>query len=178
MKPLALSMANSQPPMLPQDIVDTILDSLSPDEAPFVKHLSENLTLDWLDDDDDRLGVTRFDGDHNEMFRKRRLKLPPGKIEILLNPILLEDEILYRHTVAHELLHAAGLLEHDQEHEALVDSIAPSPSIEESPLLQKLRDKVLGEMSRKEWICQNCGFTYARTTVRKPLRCPKCARKL
>ena len=171
-------MAKQASPSLPQDIFEAIVESLSSSEAPFVSHLSDNLTLGWLDEGDDRLGVTRFEDNHNEMYRKRKLKLPPGDIAILLNPILLEDESLYRHTIAHELLHAAGLLEHNQKHEELVEAIAPSPTMEESILLQKLRDKVLGKLSRKEWVCQNCGFTYARKTVRKPTRCPKCARKL
>ena len=174
------------PPSMPEGLLEQVVSALdesdggddAPLAAPFAKHLSDSLSLAWLEVGDDRLGVTKFEGGHNEMFRLRRLGLPPGEIEILLNPVLVEDKALFRHTLAHEILHAAGLLEHDEAHERMVDSIAPSPSIEDSPLLQKLRSQVLDEMSRKEWLCQNCGFTYARKTVRKPLRCPKCARKL
>jgi hypothetical protein len=174
------------PPDIPEGLLEQVVSALggcdggdgAPLAAPFAKHLSDCLSLAWLEVGDDRLGVTKFEGGHNEMFRLRRLGLPPGEIEILLNPVLVEDKALFRHTLAHEILHAAGLLEHDDAHERMVDLIAPSPSIEDSPLLQKLRSQVLDEMSRKEWLCQNCGFTYARETVRKPLRCPKCARKL
>ena len=174
------------PPDMPEGLLEQVVSALgecdggddAPLAAPFAKHLSDSLSLAWLEVGDDRLGVTKFEGGHNEMFRLRRLGLPPGEIEILLNPVLVEDKALYRHTLAHEILHAAGLLEHDDAHERMVDSIAPSPSIEDSPLLQKLRSQALDEMSRKEWLCQNCVFTYARKSVRKPLRCPKCARKL
>ena len=168
----------SAAPIIPTGLLEQVVDALDSTDAPFLRFLQKSVHLEWLESEDNRLGVTRFDGDHNEMYRKRRLKLPPGEITILLNPVLLEDEALFRHTLVHELIHAAGLLEHDDEHELLVDSIAPSPALGDSPLLQKLQSAVLGELSRKEWICQNCGFTYARTSVRKPLRCPKCARKL
>ena len=134
--------------------------------------------MDWLEEDDDRLGVTRFEGDHNDVFRKKRLKLPPGEITILLHPMLREDPVLMRHTMVHELLHATGLAKHDDEHHELVDSIAPAPTLKDSPLLQRLRTQVLGERESTDWLCDHCGFQWDRKTVRKPHRCPKCARSL
>lgn len=168
----------SEPPSMHADLLQEVCTRLDKKSAPFVTHLDENLSLEWLQPGDDRLGVTRFEADHNEMFRRRRLKLAPGKVTILLHPALVGDEALYRHTLVHELLHAAGLLEHDDSHTGWVGELAPPPGLADSPLLQELRAKVLGQMRRSEWACAHCGFSFARRTVRKPRRCPKCARPL
>lgn len=167
-----------QPPAFPEEDLTYLENNLKSEGAVFLRFLRESLSMDWLPEDDDRLGVTRFEGDYNEIFRKKRLKLPPGKITILLHPMLKEDLVLMRHTLVHELLHAAGLAKHDDEHDGLVESLAPAPSLNDSPLLQKLRQQVLGKRELTDWLCDNCGFKWERKTVRKPHRCPKCARKL
>ena len=167
-----------QPPKFPDEELSYLEENLDSEGAVFLRFLRDCLSRDWLAQDDDRLGVTRFEGDHNEVYRKKRLKLPPGEITILLHPILREDPTLLRHTLVHELLHAAGLAKHDDEHHDLVDAIAPAPSLNDSPLLQRLRTQVLGERELTDWYCENCGFQWERKTVRKPHRCPKCARKL
>lgn len=167
-----------QPPIFPDEELSYLEENLDSEGAVFLRFLRDCLSMDWLAQDDDRLGVTRFEGDHNEVYRKKRLKLPPGEITILLHPMLREDPALLRHTLVHELLHAAGLAKHDDEHHDLVDAIAPAPSLNASPLLQRLRTQVLGERELTDWSCENCGFQWERKTVRKPHRCPKCARKL
>ena len=94
-----------------------------------------------------------------------------------LHPILAEDEMLFAHTLVHELLHAAGMTEHDAQHAALVNAIAPSPKLSESPLLQDIRNQALSQQEVRDWNCGHCGFVGDRTTVRAPSRCPKCARQ-
>ena len=166
------------PPQIPLEIVEQIEKELSPQEAPFVRHMRKCITVEWLDVEDSRLGITKFSGDHNEMYRLRRLKLPPGDITIRLHPCLVNDKALFLHTLVHELIHAAGLIEHSKAHEEWVNSIAPAPTLADSPLLQSLRAKVIGEAEQDEWLCSNCGFSFERKTIRKPKRCPKCARVL
>ena len=54
-------------------------------------------------------------------------------ITIALNPILSDDEALYRHTLTHELLHAAGLLDHDGLHAGdSLRGVAPAPKLRDS----------------------------------------------
>ena len=167
-----------QPPAFPDSEVRHLEENLVDDDAVFLRFLRGSLKMEWLDEDDDRLGVTRFEGNHNDVFRKKRLKLPPGEITILLHPMLSEDDSLYKHTLVHELLHAAGLAKHDDNHHELVEKIAPAPSLANSPLLQKLRENVLGKRELVEWLCDACGFQWNRKTLRKPHRCPKCASNL
>ena len=95
-----------------------------------------------------------------------------------LHPALLEDEVLYKHTFVHEFLHAAGLTLHTSQHDELTNKVAPMPKMSESSLLQRLRNSVLGDLKVKSWTCDHCGYTWDRTTVRKPTRCHKCARPL
>ena len=147
-------------------------------EAVFMPWIEERIQLIWLEPKDDRLGMTRFEEGSAELNRRRRLRLDPGKVTIGLHPALSEDEALYRHTFVHEFLHAAGLTLHTPLHDELTNKVAPSPKMSESPLLQKLRNSVLGDLKVKSWSCQHCGYTWDRTTVRKPLRCHKCARPL
>ena len=147
-------------------------------EAVFTRWLTESVSLTWLEVDDERLGMTRFEEGPHELVRRRRLALAPGKITIGLHPQLTRDEVLLKHTLAHELLHASGLLEHSKEHEELVDKIAPGPRIEDSIVLQEIRERYLAKVKKKEWTCPHCGFKWARKTISHPLRCPKCAKRL
>ena len=156
------------------ELVECVVSKLP--DAPFSKFLKESLSFDWLQEGDDRLGITRFEQGHNELVRCRRLKLNPGKIVILLNPVLNEDKRLMKHTIVHELLHAIGLIEHDEEHEELVKEIAPAPSLKESELLQRLQKESLARLQRKEWHCKYCDHRWQRKTVSKVTRCPNCAR--
>jgi predicted Zn-ribbon and HTH transcriptional regulator len=122
--------------------------------------------------------MTRFEEGAAELVRRRRLRLDPGPITIGLHPGLKAEPALMRHTLAHELLHAIGLLEHNEEHEHWVEKIAPLPKINDSPLLQEIQQRYLGRSSQKEWVCGHCTFTWPRKTLRKPTRCPKCAKVL
>ena len=149
---------------------------LSKDEAPFLRHLGKHLSLEWLPADESRLGMTRFEYDHHELFRRRRLRVAPGSVTIGLNRILAEDEVLFRHTLVHELLHAAGLIAHGGNHAELVKQIAPAPSLARSPVLRRMRREVLDSLPERQWICGNCGHTWQRVRVSAPTRCPKCAR--
>ena len=164
-----------EPPVLPADLIAVLEAELTAEEAPFLAHLGRELTLEWLEADSDRLGNTRFEMNHNELFKRRRLRGTPGPITIGLHPMLADDVALFRHTLVHELLHAAGLLEHTARHRKLADEIAPPPTLSNSPALRALREQVLGQSDQKEWTCGNCGFEWKRKTVRKPSRCPKCA---
>ena len=166
----------AQAPGMPDGLLDELKEMLSEDDAPFLRHLGKHLTLEWLPSDESRLGMTRFEYDPNELFRRRRLRVAPGAVTIGLNPVLIDDEMLFRHTLVHELLHAAGMVEHGGNHAELVKQIAPAPSLAESPVLRRLRQEVLDSLPERQWICGNCGHTWERVRVSAPTRCPKCAR--
>ena len=166
----------AQAPEMPDGLLDELKEVLGEDDAPFLRHLGKHLTLEWLPSDESRLGMTRFEYDPNELFRRRRLRVAPGAVTIGLNPVLIDDEMLLRHTLVHELLHAAGMVEHGGNHAELVKQIAPAPSLAESPVLRRLRQEVLDSLPERQWICGNCGHTWERIRVSAPTRCPKCAR--
>ena len=166
----------AQAPAMPDGLLDELKEVLGEDDAPFLRHLGKHLTLEWLPSDESRLGMTRFEYDPNELFRRRRLRVAPGAVTIGLNPVLASDEMLFRHTLVHELLHAAGMVEHGGNHAELVKQIAPAPSLAESPVLRRLRQEVLDSLPERQWICGNCGHTWERVRVSAPTRCPKCAR--
>ena len=175
--PLADTPVPTSPPEIPEDVVDAVLQALSGHvEAVFLPWIADRFKVIWLDVNDDRLGMTRFEEGSNELIRRRTLRLDPGAVTIGLHPALLEDETLYRHTFAHELFHAAGLMLHSELHDRLTNEVAPSPAMKDSPLLQKMRSAVLDTLKVQEWTCKVCGYTWKRTTVRRPTRCLKCAR--
>lgn len=163
------------PPEFPTALVETLRAHLSEEEAPFLAHLERELVVEWLDEDSSRLGNTHFEMDHHELFRRRRLRIPPGKITIGLHPMLVADEALYLHTLVHELLHACGLLEHSEKHQTLADELAPSPSLRDSPVLRRLRRQAIAASGETVWSCGNCGYEWERRTMRRPRRCLKCA---
>ena len=71
-------------PEIPDGLLEALTQELVGEDAPFVKHLEKELGLKWLDDDESRLGFTRFELDHHELYRRRRLGAPPGPITICL----------------------------------------------------------------------------------------------
>ncbi len=160
--------------------VEEVLAELLP-QVPtnvFSNWIKDRINLIWLEDDDDRLGMTRFEEGNAELVRRRRLGLDPGDITIGLHPRLIEEPILLKHTLAHELIHASGVLEHTKELHESIGKIAPGVAISESKLLQEKRDAFLANTRIKSWTCQHCGFTWKRTTMKKPKRCFKCAKQL
>ena len=166
-------------PYIPEGAIVESLSILSGiTEAVFMPWIEQRIELIWLEPIDDRLGMTRFEEGSAELNRRRRLRLDPGTVTIGLHPALLEDEVLYKHTFVHEFLHAAGLTLHTSQHDELTNKVAPMPKMSESSLLQRLRNSVLGDLKVKSWTCDHCGYTWDRTTVRKPTRCHKCARPL
>ena len=165
----------STAPEIPEGMLETIAEIVSPDDAPFLAHLAR-VRVEWLGVEADRLGNTCFEMPPHEVEARKRQRLPPGPVTIGLHPILAEDDLLFAHTLAHELLHAAGMIEHDERHSAMVNTIAPSPKLSESPLLQDIRNQALNQQEVKDWTCGHCGFVWDRTTVKSPSRCPKCAR--
>lgn len=166
-------------PHLPGNLVEKVIQSLSGElEAVFTPWIADRIELIWLEVEDDRLGMTRFEEGANELLRCRRLRLDPGQVTIGLHPALAEDIALYEHTFVHELLHASGLTLHSKKHDDLTNQIAPSPKMSESPLLQKMREEIIGQSKISQWNCKNCGFVWDRKTVTKPKRCFKCAKPL
>ena len=177
--PLSDTPVPDSSPIVPEDLVDAVISSLSGHvDAVFVPWIADRYTLEWLSVDDDRLGMTRFEEGSSELLRRRKLRIDPGQVTIGLHPALLEDEALYRHTFAHELFHAAGLTLHSDAHEKLTQQVAPAPAMKDSALLQKMRTSVLEGLKVQSWACKRCGYTWKRTTVRRPTRCLKCARPL
>ena len=171
-----VSATPNEPPQLPDGILDELSSRLSRDDAPFLRHLAKQLSLEWADAPDNRLGYTRFEFDHHELFRRRRLRGSPGPVTIALHPRLKDDEKLYLHTLVHELLHAAGLLDHGNRHTELVNEVAPAPKLSESTVLRSMREEVLSGLPEQSWICGECGHTWERRRVSLPKRCPKCVR--
>ena len=92
-------------PDFPEYLIHLLKEKLDKKEAPFLKYLGKNLTLVWIDENDSRLGMTRFEYSANELFRRRKLRLSCGPVTIGLNPMLNRDLALYKHTLSHELLH-------------------------------------------------------------------------
>ena len=165
----------SNPPQIPEGLVESIVKILDDSEAPFKSHLAR-VRVEWLNPSADTLGNTAFEMSHHELEARKRQRMPPGDVTIGLHPILAEDEMLYTHTLAHELLHAAGLTSHDHRHAELLQEIAPAPKLSESTVLQEIRSQALAQQEIQEWTCSHCGFEWNRETVRAPSRCPKCAR--
>lgn len=163
-------------PDFPKELIDLLKGKINKKDAPFLKYLEKNITMIWIDEDDSRLGITRFEYNANELFRRRKMRLSCGPVTIGLNPILNRDRALYRHTLAHELLHASGLLDHGEIHANLVAEIAPPPKLSDSPVLQEMRERVLEKLPERQWICGDCGYTWERKRVTMPARCPKCAK--
>ena len=64
-------------PDLPEGIMEELSSRLTRDDAPFLRHLPKQLSLQWADASDNRLGYTRFEFDHHELFRRRRLRGSP-----------------------------------------------------------------------------------------------------
>ncbi len=166
----------TSPPTIPTGMIDVITGLLNQQEAPFLRHLASSVALEWLPADSDCLGNTRFEMATHEVEIRKRTRMPPGEITISLHPVLIEDQALYAHTLAHELLHAAGLTDHSSRHTELVTEIAPAPTLADSPLLTRIREEALSQQEVKDWNCTHCGFVWSRDTVRAPARCPKCAR--
>ncbi len=67
-------------PEIPSELKFKI-EKLAGEEIPNLSILFENIELVWLLSSDNRLGVTTFSGDYNEIFRKKRLNLPLGDIK-------------------------------------------------------------------------------------------------
>ena len=93
-------------PDFPEELIQLLKEKLDKKEVPFLKYLGKNLTMIWIDENDSRLGMTRFEYSANELFRRRKLRLSCGPVTIGLNPMLNRDTALYKHTLSHELLHA------------------------------------------------------------------------
>ena len=168
-------MTPDTPPQIPEGLIAQITEKVTQKEAPFVSHLAR-VRVTWLGLEADRLGNTCFEMPPHEVEIRKRQRMPPGPVTVSLHPILVGDEKLFNHTLTHELLHAAGLTQHDTRHADLVDEIAPSPKLSESLILQDIRNQALAQQEVKDWTCGHCGFTWSRTTVKAPSRCPKCAR--
>ena len=162
-------------PWIPTGLIEKLKSRLTKKEAPFLKYLGKNLDLIWIDKNESRLGMTRFECNPNELFRRRKLRVSCGPVTIGLNPLLHNDLELYQHTLVHELLHASGLLDHGSIHADLAKEIAPPPKLANSLVLQEMRKRVLEKLPERQWICGDCGYTWDRKRVTMPSRCPKCA---
>ncbi|MAK78303.1 MAG: hypothetical protein CL992_03425 [Euryarchaeota archaeon] len=166
------------PPTLEQGLLDEVLTALTEEEveAPFKSFLTRCVELTWLSPEEGDLGRTSFGLSQAEMVRRRRHRLDPGTVRIELHPVLLEDEVLYRRTLAHELFHAAGITDHGDAHDRLTDSIQRSPRLSESRLLQILKQEaeINSELHHAQRTCPSCGQKQA---VARP-RCQSCNERM
>ena len=63
-------------PYVPEDVVDDVLAALSGQmEAVFLPWIANRFRMEWLDVDDHRLGMTRFEEGPSELIRRRKLRL-------------------------------------------------------------------------------------------------------
>ena len=62
-------MASSEQggPELPDGLIESLRNELDGQDAPFLKHIERELNLEWLPEEENRLGLTRFQCDHNEI---------------------------------------------------------------------------------------------------------------
>ncbi|MBH33227.1 MAG: hypothetical protein CMB75_02360 [Euryarchaeota archaeon] len=164
------------PKGVPEHLWSSIVELLDTDIAPFLPYLPGRLEVLYEDPGDGRMGITRFKMDHNELERRRKFRMGPGEVVILLHPELVDDPALRDHTLVHELLHASGLLTHDSLHADLASKIAPAPTLKNSVVLQRMRQRVLESLPERTWLCGNCGHAWERRRVTRPTRCPKCAK--
>ena len=67
---------NGNEPKMPEGLLDRLVEELEDRDAPFSKYLERDMKLVWLPAEDNRLGFTRFECDHNEIYRRRRLGIP------------------------------------------------------------------------------------------------------
>ena len=166
------------PPTLEQRLLDEVLTALTEEEveAPFKSFLAKCVELTGLSPEEGDLGRTSFDLGQAEMVRRRRHRLNPGTVRIELHPVLLEDEALYRRTLAHELFHAAGITDHGDAHDRLTDNIQRSPRLSDSRLLQILKQEA--EMDSgpppAQRACPSCG---QKQVVARP-RCQSCNERM
>jgi hypothetical protein len=87
--PLSDTPVPDSPPIVPEDLVDAVISSLSGHvDAVFVPWIADRYTLEWLSVDDDRLGMTRFEEGSSELLRRRKLRIDPGQVTIGLHPAL------------------------------------------------------------------------------------------
>ena len=175
---MAKAIVPDEPPALEQGLLDEVLAALTEEdvEAPFKSFLSRCVKLTWLSPQEGDLGRTSFDLSQAEMVRRRRHRLEPGTVRIELHPVLLEDEALYRRTLAHELIHAAGITDHGDVHDRLTDNVQRSPRLSESELLRVLKEETQmdPEVPRAQRTCQSCGEVQ---TVARP-RCQSCNERM
>jgi len=175
----AAPIVSGERPEVPIALTEAVLRAASTSTASvFLPWVVDRVELQWSEGDEVNLGLTRFLASEVDLVRARRLRLDPGPILIELHPDLNDDEALFHHVYAHEMLHAAGLTMHSEEHDRLTNEVAPSPSMGDSPLLQRLRDRLLAQQPVQSWTCGHCGHTWQRTTMRTPTRCLRCARPL
>ena len=67
--PLADTPVPTVAPSIPEDVVDDVLAALSGHvEAVFLPWIADRFSVEWLDVNDDRLGMTRFEEGSNELI--------------------------------------------------------------------------------------------------------------
>ena len=79
----------SKTPSMPDGLIEEIKSLLKEKKCPFLNHLNKEVKLIY-GKGRDATGVTRFECDHNELFRRRRLRLSPGPITMHLIQFLTE----------------------------------------------------------------------------------------
>ena len=86
-------VVNQPPEGVPPQLWRSLVEELDPQIAPFLPYLHKNLTLTY-EDLQGRLGLTRFGKRPERVECRRRFKMGPGAITILLHPDLNGDVAL------------------------------------------------------------------------------------
>jgi len=163
----------SHPPVWPDGLKEAIVGEIRAAEAPFAAWIPHRLHLEWMDPSEGDLGRTRFSATPSDLILARRQRLDPGLIHIRLHPILSLDPILYKHTLVHEVIHAAGWMDHGKDHHTMVSRLAPAPTIDQSPILKQLRDELVDV--KADLKCASCGHLWNPRKLGAIVRCPTCA---
>ncbi|DAC42455.1 MAG TPA: hypothetical protein HA315_05335, partial [Candidatus Thalassarchaeaceae archaeon] len=57
-------------PEIPKKLLEDIRSALVGRDAPFLRFIDNDLDIKWLEEQDSRLGITRFECDHHEIYRR------------------------------------------------------------------------------------------------------------
>ena len=54
-------------PQIPDGLMEELSEELEGEDAPFADSMERDMELKWLEEGESRVGVTRFECDHNEI---------------------------------------------------------------------------------------------------------------
>ena len=102
-------IGTEEAPEIPEGLLDELRESLDEDSAPLASTFGQTSEARVVTLEESRLGMTGFEHDPNELFRRRRLRVAPGPVTIRTQSYHNETRKCYSTRSCAEPLHAAGL---------------------------------------------------------------------